>query len=183
MNLIKMHQNIIRIAITGPESTGKSTLSRQLAAHFKTAWVPEFARDYIAQLEREYSEEDLLEIARGQLDSEDKMMNQANQMIFCDTELTVIKIWSEYKFKRVHPWILSKYNEVDYDLYLLTDVDLPWKYDPQRENPEKGSFFFDWFKKTLHEKKANYEVIKGNEVERLKNAIRIVDNWLNTKSF
>ena len=173
---------ILRIAITGPESTGKSTLARKLAEHYDTSWVPEFARNYIDQLGREYTEEDLLQIAKGQLQSEGTAIEEANRILFCDTELLVIKIWAKYKYGRVDPWILSKYHDVSYDYYLLTDVDLPWVDDPQRENPEKGKFFYEWFVRELKEKGVLFDVVNGNQHKRLEMAIQLINNKIISNS-
>ena len=85
--------SIKKIAITGPESTGKSTLARQLAEHYKTVWVPEYARTYINQLNRPYERYDLMEMAKGQISQEEKLLLESNNFLFCDTELSVIKIW------------------------------------------------------------------------------------------
>lgn len=177
-------ENIIyRVAITGPESTGKSTLAQQLANHYNTIWIPEFARNYIENLHRDYAENDLLEIAKGQIESEESSIGDANRLVFFDTELLVIKIWAEHKFGKVHPWILSKFHEISYDLYLLTDIDLSWKFDPQRENPDNGMYFFNWFKRELHEKNVPFDVVSGDEDSRLKNAITKVDKLLDANLF
>ena len=89
---------INRIAIIGPESTGKSTLAKELAEYYKTVYVPEVARFYIDELKRSYNQNDLLEIAKLQCDEEDKLLHQANEILICDTNLLVIKIWSEFKY-------------------------------------------------------------------------------------
>lgn len=176
--MITRQSKIIRIAITGPESTGKSTLARQLAMHYSTTWVPEFARGYLHHLKEPYSAEDLIEIAKGQIASEDAKIAEANKLLFCDTELTVIKIWSTYKYGFVDPFILNEDNKRRYDLYLLMDIDLPWEYDPQREHPGKRQYFYEWFKNELGSKKANYQIICGNKNERFKNACQIIDRFL-----
>jgi NadR type nicotinamide-nucleotide adenylyltransferase len=173
--LNSFEEKIIRIAITGPESTGKSTIARKLAEHYKTVWIPEFARTYINQLNRPYKEHDLIEIAKGQISHEKELISKANKYLFCDTELTVIKIWSEYKYGNVDPDILSEYYKTSYDLYLLMDINLPWKYDPQREHPEKREFFFDWFESELKAKQADYHVIGGSDEERFENACMVID--------
>ncbi|MFW5872398.1 MAG: AAA family ATPase, partial [bacterium] len=105
----------IKIAIVGPESTGKSTLSKQLALYFKTAWVPEYARDYLNKLGRPYKQSDLLLIAQEQIALEEKAAAN-HEMVFCDTNLLVIKIWSEFKYQSCHPWILKSIKERKYDL-------------------------------------------------------------------
>ncbi len=169
---------IIRIAITGPESTGKSTLSKKLANHYQTIWVPEYARDYIDRLHRPYGQSDLIDIAKGQISMEKKAFSRANRLLICDTELTVIKIWSQSKYGNVDPFILEKHHEQTYDVYLLMDIDLPWEYDPQRENPEKRKYFFDWFEKELKASKIHYEVINGDHEQRFVNACTIIDRLL-----
>ena len=110
-----------KIAITGPESTGKSTLARKLADHYKTVWVPEYARTYIDKLKRPYEQHDLAEIAKGQIFYEKDLIQKASEYLFCDTELTVIKIWSEYKYGNIEPFLISEHNKSSYDLYLLLD--------------------------------------------------------------
>jgi nicotinamide riboside kinase len=93
-----------KIIITGPESTGKTTLAQQLAQHYQTVWVPEYSRDYIAQLNRSYEEDDLLEIAKGQVRREDEMVaKHTPDLLICDTSLLVIKVWSKVKYQRCHP--------------------------------------------------------------------------------
>src|SRR5262245_25992285 len=118
-------QNIRKVAVIGPECTGKSDLSAFLAQHFKTAWVPEYARGYLDNLTRPYAQHDLLTIAHGQLRIEDEFRRDANKVLICDTNLYVIKVWSEFKFGNVDNEILREINERKYDLYLLTYVDIP----------------------------------------------------------
>ena len=169
MGLIK------KIAITGPESTGKSTLARKLAAHYNTVWVPEYARTYIDKLNRPYEQHDLSEIAKGQIFHENELKAKANKYLFCDTELTVIKIWSEYKYGSIDPFLTSEHNKITYDLYLLLDINLPWEPDSQREHPEKRKFFFDWFEQELKAIGANYQVIGGEREYRFANACRAIE--------
>ncbi len=168
--------SIKKIAITGPESTGKSTLARKLAEHYNTIWVPEYARAYIDRLNRPYKQNDLVEITKGQIRNEKELISKANKYLFCDTEMTVLKIWSEYKYGSIDPYIRSEYDKSSYELYLLMNVDLPWQYDPQRENPEQGNFFLNWFERELDSKKTIYRIISGNMEERIKNACKAIDD-------
>ena len=130
-------ETIKKIVVIGPESTGKSTLCAQLAAHYNTLWVPEYAREYLEKNGPEYSYEDLLTIAKGQIDLEEKVCN--NQLainhqpstinpelstVFIDTDMYVMKVWSEFVFNKCHNWILNRIAERKYDLYLLCDIDL-----------------------------------------------------------
>lgn len=168
---------IRKIAITGPESTGKSMLAQQLADHYHTLWVPEFARDYLTTLNRPYEEDDILYIARQQLQREKASAAMAKDRLFCDTELIVTKIWSEVKYGRCHPWILKQIELNRYDLYLLCDIDLPWEFDPLREHPGKRKFLFDLYHRELSERGFPFTVIRGNGPKRLENAIQMIENF------
>lgn len=167
-----------RIAIVGPESTGKSELSESLALHFKTAWVPEFARQYLEKLNRPYQYDDLLLIAKGQIKEEKKRnVSGAEKYLFCDTDLIVIKIWSLHKYGKCHNWILSQIKKRKYSLHLLTAIDLPWEIDPLREHPHLRQFFFDWYKNELNEYRFPYRIINGLNTERTGNAVREITNF------
>jgi len=166
-----------KVAITGPESTGKSLLTSQLAKHYHAGFAEEYARKYLENNPRIYVENDLLTIAKGQL----KLLWQVetcNSLVFCDTEMLVMKIWSEYKYSRCHPFILEMLQQQDFDLYLLCDVDLPWEYDPQRENPTLRKYFFDWYETELIRLGFNYRIVNGIGEQRLHNAIAAVDEIL-----
>ncbi len=174
--------NPVKIAVTGPESTGKSLISQQLADHYTTVWVPEFARVYLLQIERQYTYDDILEIARGQVKSEQAFVPIAGRVMFSDTELLVTKIWCEVKYGKCHPWIEAQLQQQQYDLYLLMDVDLPWEYDPMREHPDSRDHLFGLYKNELDRLGANYRIVSGTGEERLKNAIGYVDEVLVNKS-
>ncbi len=173
---------LIKIAITGPESTGKSLLSQQLADHYNTAWVPEFARVYLLNIERPYNFDDILEIAYGQKKSEEAFEPIAGSILFSDTELLVTKIWCDVKYGKCHPWIEDQLKKQDYDLYLLMDVDLPWEYDPLREHPEGRDLLLNLYRVNLDKLAFRYCLISGIGEERLKNAIRAVEEFLLNKS-
>lgn len=164
-----------RIAITGPESTGKSTLSARLASHYQTVWVPEYARGYLAQLNRPYTIDDLLRIAKGQVESEKTLLKKASQVLFSDTELIVTKVWSEHAFGTCPAWILQGIEQQRYDLYLLTGIDIPWQPDPQREHPHLREYFYQLYRRELQERNLNFVEIWGNESERLNKAIQAVE--------
>lgn len=170
---------MIKVAITGPESTGKSALSESLAKYYHTEWVPEYAREYIDQLERPYMEADLFRIAQKQMESEDEACRRANKILFADTDLTVLKIWSIHKYKRVHPWIHDEYKTRTYDHVFLMNIDIPWEYDHQRENPHLRTFFFEWYQRELESKGVPYTIISGADEDRVKNAIKVCDQLLN----
>ena len=163
-----------KIVVIGPESTGKSTLCAQLADHFQTCWCPEFAREYLKELDGKYSFADLLNIAHGQLELEDAMLYHAtNGFYFIDTDMYVMKVWCEYVFEKCHQFILDSIVEREYDLYLLCNIDLPWSFDELREYPEEASRreLYDIYKDILINQKTPWVEISGNYNERLQKAI------------
>jgi NadR type nicotinamide-nucleotide adenylyltransferase len=173
--------DIGRIAITGPESTGKSILSEILAQYYDTVWVPEYAREYLAGIGREYCFEDIVRIAQGQLLREESSIADANKILFCDTELIVTKIWSEFKFKKCDPWIINNIPEHKYDLYLLCDIDLPWEPDPLREHPEQRQQLFDLYQSELEMQKFPYGIVKGNGIKRFNCALELINKHFSVK--
>jgi len=162
---------MLKIVVTGPESTGKTTLASQLAKQFKTICVPEYARTYIDGLNRKYRESDLLEIAKGQVFIEDEMAAKSAGLLFLDTSLEVIKIWAEFRFGKCHPWILEQLQKRRNDLYLLCAPDLPWAFDPQRENPDDREELFRLYQKVLTEMPVPFQEISGAGEVRLAQAI------------
>lgn len=172
---------LYRIAITGPESTGKSWLAENLAASYQTIWVREYAREYLAGINRHYEEEDILKIARGQRQLEQESETMAHGFLFSDTEMLVTKIWSEVKYGSCHPWILNEFAHQDYDLYLLCDIDLPWEYDPLREHPDQRQFLFDYYHKELTIHNFPFCIINGSGLQRLDNAIKCINHKIDGK--
>lgn len=168
----------IRIAIVGPECTGKTQLSLALAKHYQTVWVPEYARQYIERLDRPYEYHDLLKIARWQVFTEDELALEANKVLICDTNLMIIKVWSEFKYEKCDSEIISLMKERKYDLHLLTNIDIPWENDPQREHPDKREYFFNLYKKELNEMNFQYIEISGLHQERLTTAIQAIDSMI-----
>jgi NadR type nicotinamide-nucleotide adenylyltransferase len=166
------------VAIVGPECTGKSALSQFLAEKFNTSWVPEYARAYIDHLRRPYNESDLLTIAHGQIRIEDEWARDAKSVLFCDTNLYVIKVWSQFKFGNVHPEILKLIADRKYDLYLLTYVDIPWEEDPQREHPEKREELYKIYLNEMKQQAVPFMEIKGEREERRRIAADAVNALL-----
>ena len=156
-----------RILFTGPESTGKTQIAQQLAARYDEPWVPEYARAYLQQLGRPYREADLLDIARGQLAAEDAQAAKADNFLFCDTSLIVIKVWSEYKYDRCHPWILEQLARRFYGLIVLCGIDTPWTPDPQRENPDEREELYRIYQGELQALGQPYIELWGTEAARL----------------
>jgi NadR type nicotinamide-nucleotide adenylyltransferase len=164
-----------KVAVVGPECTGKSDLSEFLATYYKTNWVPEYARGYLENLVRPYQEHDLLTIARGQLRLEDKYEKDSNEFMVCDTNLYVIKVWSEFKFGRCHPEILNHIETRKYDLYLLTNIDLPWVADAQREHPDRREELYKIYWKEMKNQPVPCVEIKGQGDQRRQMAMEAID--------
>lgn len=173
---------IKRISIIGPESTGKSEMAQQLAYHYQTEWVPEYARFYLDRLGRDYEQHDLLEIAKGQMIWEDDKAEYANEYLFSDTDLMVIKIWSDHKYGSTDEWIEKELASRKYDLYLLANIDLIWRPDPQREHPKMRKHFFDIYKNYLEEHNLPYAIVSGYEGERKKCAVETVEEFFKNQS-
>ncbi len=174
-NKSEKKQMVKRVAILGPESTGKSKLAEDLAAYYNTVFVPEYARDYLSGLGRSYNQNDLLQIAKKQQESIRFYETKAKGFLFIDTELIVIKIWSEFKYKNVHPWIYNEVKKQAFDLYLLTDTDLPWEEDPLREHPHKRDRLLKLYIKELERRNFPYHLVTGLNKQRTLNAISIID--------
>ena len=168
--------SIKKVVVIGPESTGKSTLSEQLATALQTLWVPEYAREYLEHLDRSYTEADLLEMAKEQVTREDALTDNANRILICDTDLHVIKVWSENKYGRCNKWILEEIAQRKYDLYLLTYIDVLWQDDPLREHPEEGQrhYFYNVYRDIVQQSDLPWADVRGNMQERLAIAIDAV---------
>ena len=181
-----------KIVIIGPESTGKSVLSQQLANHYETTWCPEFAREYLLTNGTNYDYDDLLTIAKGQLALEDEyattLENQSQIMLengehlplFIDTDMYVMKVWCEFVFEKCHRFILDEIVRREYDLYLLCNIDLPWVKDELREYPdiESRKKLYRIYKDLMTNQHVPWVDISGDYEERLKKAITAVDKLL-----
>ena len=168
----------IKVVVTGPESSGKSTLCEVLADHFQTRYVPEYAREYLNSLDREYTQGDLLKIAKGQMNLEDEFQNQGTNILICDTSLEVIRVWSEWKYTSCDLHILEKSKERIPDLFLLMTPDLPWQPDPQRENPDDRDALFSYYKQVLKDYDTEVVEIYGDESSRIALAINAINKIL-----
>lgn len=166
---------IKRICIIGPESTGKSELCQHLARHYQTEWVPEYARFYLDRLDRSYEQHDLKAIAEGQLVWEDDKAEYANEYLFCDTNLIVIKIWSDHKYGSTEEWIEGQLTSRTYDFYLLNNIDIPWTPDPQREHPTMRKHFMHIYQQYLTDHKLPYAVVSGIEGDRKQCAVDAIE--------
>jgi NadR type nicotinamide-nucleotide adenylyltransferase len=169
---------IPKIAVVGPESTGKSTMSAYLAKHYHTVWVPEYARDYCAKLTEPCTWQDEINMFYGQLDLEAEMLPQANGLLICDTTFITVKIWSDYTFGRTPQGVLDELPKHPYDLYLLLDIDLPWEEDPLRDFPHMREHFMGIWLKELQALDARYVLISGTGDNRYQNSVKAIDEFL-----
>ena len=185
-NLKQQHSIISKIALFGPESTGKTTLAKQLSAHFQTVWTPEFARDYLQQkwdtTQQICEPEDLLPIAIGQTQLENQALLTANKFLFCDTCLLVTKVFSEIYYNFCDPALDKAARKHKYDLFFLTDVDVPWEKDDLRDAPQQREMTFDVFKKALIDNEKPFITLSGNPETRLKKAIKIIEDLMQAKA-
>lgn len=173
-----MNKQIKKIAIVGPESTGKSTIAQQLAKHYQTSWVPEYARYYCAALTEPCNLQDEVNMYHGQVALEESILAIAEKdLVFCDTTFITVKIWSDEVFGNTPEVVLNALPLHTYDLYLLMDIDLPWQEDPLRDFPHKREHFMQVWHQELQNLHANYVVVGGTE-ERLNNAIAAVEFFL-----
>jgi len=173
-----VNKQIKKIAVVGPESTGKSTITQQLAQHYQTLWVPEYARYYCAALTAPCNLQDETNMFHGQVALEESILAIAQkELIFCDTTFLTVKIWSDEVFGETPEVVLKALPQYHYDLYLLMDIDLPWQEDPLRDFPHKREYFMQVWHTELAALNANYVIIGGQE-DRLGNAIAAVDRFL-----
>jgi len=175
--------NIIKIVLFGPESTGKTTLSEQLARHYNTVWAPEFAREYLQKKwnnERKTCEaEDIIPIAIGQMKLENKLAKKADRVLICDTDLLETKVYSEeYYGGFVDPILDKAAKNNTYDLYLLTFIDTPWEEDDLRDRPGLRREMFDAFENALKKYNRPYILLDGNKETRLQNAVKAIDKLI-----
>ncbi|WP_040280485.1 AAA family ATPase [Psychroserpens damuponensis] len=176
--------NCIKVVLFGPESTGKTTLSRQLARHYNSVWAPEYAREYLQDKwnnERKTCEpDDLLPIALGQMKIENELAKKTDSVLICDTDLLETKVYSETYYSGVCDPLLEKYAlENKYDLYFLTYIDTPWEADDLRDKPEERLSMFQSFQEALIKYNKPYVLLKGDKKTRLETAITHIDELLN----
>lgn len=191
---------LIKVAVIGPESTGKSTLCEMLALHYNTQWCPEFAREYLLTHGMDYTYDDLLYIAKGQLAMEDEYIRsvlgssesgvnaelrtlnselqpQGSTLLFIDTDMYVMKVWCEFVFGKCHRWVLEQIVKRKYDLYLLCSTDLPWVKDELREYPDliTRDKLYHIYKDIMINQSTPWVDISGDHIERTQMAIKAVD--------
>ncbi|MCB0399758.1 MAG: ATP-binding protein [Winogradskyella sp.] len=176
----------IKVVLFGPESTGKTTLSRQLAQYYNSVWVPEYAREYLQNKwnneQKTCEPKDLLPIAVGQIKLENELAQKTDSVLICDTDILETKVYSEAYYSDTCDPILETYAlKNSYDLYFLTYIDTPWEKDDLRDKPNERERMFKAFENALIKYNRPYVLLKGNKKERLKIAVGHIDNLLNNK--
>jgi NadR type nicotinamide-nucleotide adenylyltransferase len=181
--LIQHKSNILKIVLFGPESTGKTTLCKELAKQYNTVWAPEFARDY---LQKKWNDaaiiceiKDIIPIAIGQTKLENDLLIKANKIIFCDTNILETKIYAEAYYKNYSDKTLNTaVDNLNYSFYFLTDIDVPYEQDDLRDREDQRQEMFDLFKKGLEKQASGYQVLSGSLEKRLYTAKKIIDQLL-----
>ena len=179
--------NLVKIVLFGPESTGKTTLSIQLAKHYNTVWVQEYARPYLQKVwnqeRRTCQQKDILPIAFGQIALENRLAKRADKVLICDTDLLETKVYSSaYYGGFVDPILEKAATENTYNLYLLTYIDTPWEADDLRDRPKQRLEMFEAFQKALDQHQRPYLLLKGDKESRLKKAVEAIDAILANKT-
>ena len=174
-----MEKKVIRktknIVITGAESSGKTTLFKELKSLTGFSFLPEFSRIYINQINRPYDYNDILEIAKL-YDKEFEIASKNELSIISDTDLLTLLIWCEYKYDKCHSFIKESLTKNPPDFYLLCSPNIPWEFDSQRENPNNRVELFYIYLKKIMELGIDFEIIEGNSSKRLIQTKNILQN-------
>jgi NadR type nicotinamide-nucleotide adenylyltransferase len=183
--LLQQPSDIVKVVLFGPESTGKTTLARELSEHYDEPWVPEYAREFLQRkwdAEKEIcSKEDLMDIAQGQIHHENELAARSRRLLVCDTDLLETLVYSELYFDGyAHPVLREAALSNTYDLYFLTDIDVPWEEDDLRDRPDDREEFFRAFRGALEQSGRKFVTLSGGREQRLQTAITTIDHLLNT---
>ena len=162
---------MIRIAITGPESSGKTTLCRSLSEHLNVSFVPEFARSYLEKTNGEYDYPDLNKIAMGQLE---RVKSSNSEVVISDSDFSVLEIWSQYKYGSVSTSIQELVKQDLFDLHILCTPDIPWEEDSLRENPDNRDQLFELYKDSLSNYGKNFIVVSGSHESRFEKSLQSI---------
>jgi len=166
---------MLRIAITGPESTGKTTLALALSEYYKVSFIPEYAREYLEKRNGNYEQSDLDTIAKGQFQS---LESSLDKVIICDSDFSVLEIWSQYKYKNVSELINLLVGKKLFDLHILCSPDIPWEADPLRENPNSREHLFELYKNSLTQNNKHFIVVNGSPKNRLEKSLAAIDTLI-----
>jgi len=166
-----------RIVLTGAECTGKSTLTQALSGYYGEPWTTEYVREYVNQIKRELTRDDLESIARGQIATEDACLCKLKRFVLHDTNLLSSIIYANHYFGEVTDWVNDTFLQRDYTLYLLcTPQDIKWQDDPgQRDSPAARKELQVKFKESLEKLQLPYVELSGDQTARFGEAIRAID--------
>lgn len=184
--LAQRPSSVLKIVFFGPESTGKTTLAEMLAEHFETVWVEEYMREYLQKKwdtqQKICEPEDMLPIAQGQMQRENELTGKANRLLFCDTDLLELKVYSEaYYDGFCDPQLLKHALNNRYDLYFLMYIDVPWTPDDLRDKPYDRVGMFKRFEEALQQAGKPYVVLKGDLEERFQTAVSEINKLLKNR--
>ena len=163
---------MLRIAVTGPESSGKTTLCAALSAHYGVSCLPEYARLYLEKTKGFYEQKDLDCIAQGQFES---VLSSQSKIVISDTDFLVLEVWSKYKYKKVSAVINEFIRKDIFDLHILCSPDIPWEKDPLRESPDSRNELFELYLDSLNKHGKNFIIVSGTHEERLKKSWQVMD--------
>lgn len=166
---------VIKIILTGPESSGKTTLALKLSQYYNEPFVAEYARLYLEEKGPLYDFNELLKMAKGQTEAENEGLRDANRFLFCDTDLLTFKIWSEFKFGSHLTAIDDQIKKLTNRFYLLCSPDFPWVFDELRENEDDRWEIFELYKEVLNDHDMEYFILEGNELYRFNTAIELIN--------
>ena len=167
---------MLKIAITGPESSGKTTLCSALSDHFNVPYIPEYARSFLKAKKQAYKQTDLDLIAMGQINS---LQSFTNSPLISDTDFCVLEIWSQYKYQHVSDLIKELVAKDFFDLHILCTPDMPWEDDELRENPNSRMHLFELYKATLLKHNKNHIIVNGDHIKRVEKSIRVIEEYIN----
>lgn len=177
----------LTVVLVGAESTGKTTLARNLADHYGVPWVVEYARDYLAKRGTNYVEQDLAQIARGQWRREQRIRRASRGLVIVDTDWLVVRVWSQVKYGRLSTaldQIVAKQLQAGASQcdaqrgYLVPTPDIPWAFDPLRENPDDRAQLHERYVDALNALQLPYATLSGTHTQRMADARRAISAWL-----
>ena len=167
-----------RVCLIGPESTGKSALAERLARHYQTVHVPEFARTWLGNVDVDWSPATVSQVAMGQQTTQALLARRATRVLFCDTDVLAVRLWSERLFDAAPDWVRAASDTTDVDLYLLTAPDLPFTGSDERHRPAERVAFHARCEAELVRLGRAYVPLEGDLDERFARAVEAVDALL-----
>ena len=169
------------IVVIGPESTGKSTLCKDLANHYKCDFLEEYARVYLEENGPDYTYEDVEKMASGQCESQNNfILKNEGPIAIIDTDLIVYKVWIEEKYQKQSSFVETQIENFKADHYFLCDVDIPWTFDELREHPLESdrNRLYKRYEELLTSYSKPFTILSGGRQRRLEDAISILTNLI-----